>query len=426
MNTRAVLASVLAVLVLAVASQAAADGPVTPKPDQASKVRIDKSNRLVVGGRAMFPLGLYLGPSEAEHLARIAEAGFNTVLCYSFGRRTTEEAKAFLDRAHKQGLWVIYSLKDHYGRRKPIPKQFASGAEMAAATLVRPLKRHPALLCWYINDETWPGPKQHEQLLAMYRMVRKEDPQHPAFSVINRVGVADFYADTTDIVAPDPYPIDARVGPGRPGPDASLTMVRQYIELTRRGFGAKAPVWLVAQAFDQGIYDGIEAAREPSFAEMRCMSYIGLVNGIGGLLYYSYADCFRRPGRQNEDDPLLFARRWTSLRAIGKELGRLGPILAAGEPVAGDLQPDQHKPTAWSWLAQARMLRHKGRLYVMVANPSRRPVKLRLTLASGRWKVHGYLQGGAVEATCKGRAVHMTVAAIGADTVILSEKADEQ
>ena len=407
---------VLGILVVARTFSEGLAQPVEPAGGRSAKVEVGDDGALRVDGRPFYPLGLYLGPNEAEDLARIRAAGFNVVLCYSFGRRPTTEARAFLDRALAQKLWVIYSLKDFYTHHKGFPKDdYVDGPTMAIETIVTPLRDHPALLCWYINDEEWPSTKRRNTVLRMYEAVRQADPAHPVFSVVNRVGgdALGFFKGTTDIIGTDPYPLrpESVVQP--------LSKVTQYVRLARKGYGPETPVWLVPQAFDNGIYGGIASSREPTFAEIRCMTYLGLVEDVKGVLFYSYADCFRRAGRQNEDDPLLFERRWVVMQAIAREMTDLIPALVEGQTLVCDIMADHQKPGGWSAQARARALSVDGTVYLLVANPTARPVQIRVTLPTGRWETRRYLQGGAIKATCDANVIHIIAAAWGADTAVL-------
>ncbi|MFN3421858.1 MAG: hypothetical protein ACK40X_09070, partial [Armatimonadota bacterium] len=115
--------------------------------EQMPKVHVDEKLRLIVDGKPFFPLGLYLGPTGDEHLARIAEAGFNTILSYGYG--VGEDPEGYMNRAAKHGLRVIYSIKDFYEGTQYFPKHLGkSGLELAREYVVK-LRNHPALLAWY-------------------------------------------------------------------------------------------------------------------------------------------------------------------------------------------------------------------------------------------------------------------------------------
>ena len=394
----------------AMSGPAGAAAAVTPTAGKPSVVSIDERNRLVVNREPFFPIGFFLGPNDDENLARIAATGYNTVLCYAYGREGKQPV-AFLDRALRHGLWVIYSLKDHYKHHRGFPKdRYRNGPEMARKVHVPLLREHPALLAWYINDEEWPSSTRKGQLLAMRNMLAEMDPNHPTLSVINKPHRAAFYVETTDILAPDPYPV----------PDRPLTMVSTWMRLCNEAVRGQKPVWAVPQIFARGIYSARVphspvnvTGREPTFAEKRCMTYQTLVHRAQGLIYYSYADLFRRRGRQNEDE-LMFQRKWADMRCIGHELTQLVPALLHG----GDWDFD-HSPLEPFF--EFRGIEYEDRLYVLIANPN--PVHqashFKVELSKGQWRLKGTL-GGDVMATCKdGRNLEIMIGPYGADTVIV-------
>src|SRR5690606_6438308 len=55
-------------------------------------VYIDKEGYTIKNGEKIFPLGVYIGEPDEENLLRVKNAGFNTVLSYSFGYTSRAEA----------------------------------------------------------------------------------------------------------------------------------------------------------------------------------------------------------------------------------------------------------------------------------------------------------------------------------------------
>lgn len=115
---------------------------------------IDSKGFTLRDGQRLFPLGIYANVATDEHLARIASAGFNTVLNYDYGEN--KDPYAFFRNARKRGLLVIYSVKDQYRGSRFAPA--VRGGDYAAMTAwyVQRLRSQPNLLAWYINDELGP------------------------------------------------------------------------------------------------------------------------------------------------------------------------------------------------------------------------------------------------------------------------------
>lgn len=304
------------------------------------KVTIDERRRLIVGGKPFFPLGLYLGPTEDEHLERIARDGFNTILCYGYG--VAKEPKAYLDRAHRHGLKVVYSVKDFYDGTRWFPKSQGKPGIKLTRHYVSQFRDHPALLAWYTNDEL--GPKHMPALQAAYDLACELDPNHPTFQVLCRPREFHLYYGVTDILGCDPYPI----------PRHPVTMVGDWMETAHAGMSRARPVWCVPQIFQWANYSKAEKDREPTFAEKRAMVFLALIHRADGLICYSYYDLFKGV------DQAGFERRWKEVSRIAREAKALIPVLLEGREVAvGHADPIRY-----------RILEHDGALHVLAVNTS--------------------------------------------------------
>jgi len=310
------------------------------------KVTLDERGRLLVGGQPFFPLGLYLGPTEDEHLERIAAGGFNTILCYAYG--PGKEPRAYLDRAKKHGLKVIFSVKDFYEGSRWYPKRAGVGDLDLIRNTVTDLRDHPALLAWYTNDEL--GPKWMPKLRAAYDLVCKLDPDHPAFQVLCVPGQNHLYYGVTDILGCDPYPV----------PRHGVTMVGDWVETARAGMSEAKPVWCVPQVFRWANYSGDIKDREPTLAEKRAMVFLALIHRAQGLVAYSYYDLLKGLDKGATAPAELFERRWKEVSGIAAEVRKLVPVLLEGKEVAADRTS----------LVRFRVLRFQKADHVLVVNTS--------------------------------------------------------
>jgi len=313
--------------------------------EQRERVWIDDKGRTMVEGKPFFPFGLYLGPTEDEHLARIAAAGFNTILCYGYGQGA--DPKAYMDRAQKHGLRVIYSVKDFYEGTKWTPPQGKTGLDVAReyVTMVRD---HPALLAWYINDEL--EAKWIPRLKEMYELVMELDPKHPAFQVLCKPEEFGAYYRVTDVLGVDPYPV----------PRHPLDMVGDWVDAGVKAVQERKPVWVVPQLHKWAIYSGEDKDREPTYEEKRCMAYLGIIHGARGMIFYSYFDLSREKNR-SQAPPEVFEKRWEEVTRIAGEIKSLIPIVLNGTSIASVVsKPGVH----------ANMIRVGGDVYIIAANAS--------------------------------------------------------
>ncbi len=333
---------------------ARAETPLRVKRPLVRKVAIEERGRLVVEGKPFFPLGLYLGPTEDEHLARIAKAGFNTILCYGYG--AGKDPRAYLDRAQHHGLKVIYSVKDFYDGTRWFPRGAGKSGIELTRHYVSTLRDHPALLAWYTNDEL--GPEWLPKLRAAYDLICQLDPHHPTFQVLCVPGQNHRYYEVTDILGVDPYPV----------PRHPVTMVGDWLGTARHAMWGAKPLWCVPQIFCWANYTRNPKDREPTFAEKRAMVFLALVHRAQGLVCYSYYDLLKGGKEQ-------FERRWREISAIAGEVRALMPVLLEGEEVAADLEGP----------VRYRAIRHAGRIHLIVVNTDTRPRQATIELPHKTW-----------------------------------------
>jgi len=294
------------------------------------KVTIDERGRLIADGRPFFPLGLYLGATEDEHLERIAKGGFNTILCYGYG--TGKDPRAYLDRAHRHGLEVIYSVM--------------GGDINVVRKYVTDLRDHPAILAWYTNDEL--GPTWVPQLKAGYDLACQLDPNHPTFQVLCNPSQFHLYYDVTDVLGCDPYPV----------PRHPITMVGEWMDTARAGMCEAKPTWCVAQIFQWAVYSHKPKEREPTYGEKRAMVFLALIHRAQGLICYSYFDLFRDGAKGQRASKEVFERRWKEVSAIAGEVRQLMPALLEGKEVGADRKG----------IVRHRILEYNNAAYVIGVN----------------------------------------------------------
>jgi hypothetical protein len=253
------------------------------EPEAAVYTRSDGT--LVVNGGAFFPIGIYhvsyVG-TDAERLAAlqaIAAAGFNMI-----HPALDSGDGSFLDEAAALGVYVQVEFNEHW------------------PTVVNTHKDHPAILGWNIGDdvedEFTPG-----ELQAMQDAVKALDPDH-----ITSIGTYDPdrfgpYITIPDVAGVYSYPV----------PHEGLETVDWAIS-EAAGYGQV--VWGVPQAF---AWPG---ETPPTGDELRNMTYQMLINGVKGLLYYTYLDSSWDMGSQ--------PGFWADLRALIPEIEAMSAVYTDG------------------------------------------------------------------------------------------------
>lgn len=274
------------------------------------RVWIDEHHRLIVEGKPFFPLGMYWRNVNEPELKIYSGGPFNCLMPY--GSPTPEQ----MDLCARYGLKVIYSVKDFWAGTKAEFVSIKTQADEVVEIKRRVdwFRRHPAMLAWYINDET--PISMMDRLVARQQLLEELDPDHPTWAVLCRINEVSDYMQTFDVIGTDPYPI----------PDKHAGTALAWARATRdKSYGTRA-MWQVPQAFNWAAYRKEPAARAPTFAEMRAMAWQSIAGGANGLVFYSFFDL----RRMNDVDP--FETRWQEASAMGREIARYIPVILSVEP----------------------------------------------------------------------------------------------
>lgn len=329
-------------------------------------VFIDELNRTIVDGKPFFPLGWYFGPGPGDrdypkHLDRLAASPFNTIMNYGINSGGMERVRAYLDAMASRKLKIIYSIKDIYAGSTHYHEPILGlrGDEAIVRGIVGAFKDHPAVLGWYLNDEL--PLIMREQLDARQRLVRALDPNHPTWAVLYQVDEFFGYLNSADVLGADPYPI----------PSKPVSLAAEWTKKCAAVSGGRLPLWMVPQAFDWSNYQDHEGkGRAPTLDEELVMSYLCLMHGAKGLIYYSYSDLLRdREGQE---------KRWEIMLTVGGEMKRLFPALLAGAAV-----PKVNVQSAGAELESMVRQDEAGNVYVLLANPGAKAAAVKVAVPRG-------------------------------------------
>lgn len=325
------------------------------KPPLTRKVWIDAAGRTIVDGKPYFPMGTFWTDfTSTADVELYAKSLFNCIMPY-WGHRNPD-IRAMLDLCAEKGVRVIPNLKDFWDYGDP------ATSPARTADFVNRLKDHPAVLAWYVVDES-PLSKL-PQLRQRRELVARLDPEHPTWGCFYQYDQILDYLPSCDVIGTDPYPI------GQSPIDLVSTSTRAAAEGTR---GCRA-LWQVPQMFDWAAYRKDDPkARPPTFAEMRNMGWQCLANGANGLIWYSFFDVKAEPRG------VSFASRWADCCRVAEEIRRHEAILLA--PKSRLLKPGALGP-----LVSARLYLLDGfdALLVVNASPDARQVEMPLKGADGR------------------------------------------
>jgi hypothetical protein len=277
-----------------------------PRP----RVGFDASGYLTVEGKPFFPIGIYqiaTPNGDDSQVKEAAEAGFNTAVWYDTG---LEAIKEKMDICHRHGIKsFIYPTAPFVSKKGNETRE----------TIIEDIKArmdHPGLLGWYVADEPEGiGKATVDMVRGVYDLIKSIDSDHPCSMVIMSPDAAKMYGRGADVVWVDPYPL-----PGKP-----VTFVSEALEGVVNAVESvekNKPAWVVPQAFDWAIWwsgalkDGIH---RPTPAEDRCMTYLAVVHGAKGVLYWAHS-----PSRYKISD---YPEHWSMIKRLAGEMKKMSPIL---------------------------------------------------------------------------------------------------
>ena len=319
------------------------------------KAWIDSRRRLIVDGKPFFPFGYYVYNVDKAILDDYTKGPFNCIMPYPYLSREK------FDMIGGRGLKIIASLKDFMpeARHSPIKKIETQGdADRGFLHRMNLVKDHPAVIAWYLNDES--SVSHLPRLQRQYRMLRNADPDHPAWSVLFQYDQIRMYIDTCDVIGTDPYPIASK----------PIGNAAQYARDTSNGFFGRT-IWQVPQAFAWKwcISNGNDTDhRFPTKEECRSMFWQAIANGANGIVPYCFGT-MRVSMKKAE-----FSAAWREQCEIGEEIVKFVPILLSDPAPNATGYPAGVSGRAWL---------HEGATCLLVVNETReaKSVSLKMTEA---------------------------------------------
>lgn len=358
----------------------------------------DENQVLRVNGRKVFPIGAsFSGKGGRELWQRFLSSGINFMQSYS------QLSRDQLDDCASNGVHVIYGggvCSIYAGDRNAMMKGVRTLEEQRAYITNRVMRviGHPAVIGWYLNDET--RPILTEKMKDQQRFFEKLDPSRFTYSVWDHPEYMRGYLDCCDVFAMDPYPI------GR----WPIGQVLDWSERMRRGAIAARPYWICAQDFDWSWFrmgKSMPSPHMPSFAELSSMVWQAIVAGAKGVELYGPGHFFD-PERLNSAE-----RNFADMVALVADVRRASPALLSSEtPVAVDGVPAQLRTRTWRLGADS---------YLLVVNPEEKPARASLRL-SERFDL-GFVEAGDGLSLKDGNVVDVSFGPIGYGLLHLAEKA---
>jgi hypothetical protein len=294
------------------------------------RVWYDERNVTYLGGKPRFVLGLYTtsgySTTRATYaqghdgwgIARMAEAPIDMLINYHLGRAPIPALMTYMDELHDRGIHYLQTV-NFYHRDDPQYREIGySAAREGEAALnrwvARTLAAHRGLAGFYTADER--PAEIVPKVFAQQRVLAAAVPGTVTYAVLGD-GLerqAPLWRDAADVLGLDPYPIV------KPSGQNDLAMVGEWTRIGQDAVKGSRPLWMVIQYFPL-----TGAGGWPSYADLKTMSWMAIIEGARGLLYWSYGE----KGLAWVKDPKVREEKWAELVKLTKEIRALEPVLLA-------------------------------------------------------------------------------------------------
>lgn len=369
-------------------------------PLNVPKTTLRDDGMTLVDGKPFFPIGIY-GLSKQERnghnwdnmFRELGEIGLNFGVSYA-GRHSSEMMKS----AERNGFKLFVHAKTP-------DFQFWKDA------------RHPAVLAWYIGDDT----STHitpEQLLAYHTSIKLADPNRITtqadheWSYARTVGRNTLYVNASDNFQPELYPI--RYDSAKEMSNCVAEIVRDmrgcFNDIRRFGDGKPKSVWPIIQYFR-----GWGWKRFPTDRELLAMSFASLTEGAHGIIWYTYSNRYDKGRKCWNQGPTASPENWASFARVTTWISSLAPVLlerTGKQPAPPEIIEGPASDPFGQHPISFLLKEHASVRYLLTVNTTLQTVRARFRMSGTSAKVQKEsrtvpLNDGVLEDEWKPFAVHV-------------------
>jgi hypothetical protein len=319
-----------------------------------------KEKNIQYKGKPFFPIGFYYYPdnmtdTDNTELDLLVKSGFNTI---HIDIKDSSNAMPFLDQCQAKGLKVIAQFGHDFGKYS-----------MGDVGFLEMYKNHPALLGWSIADDANNGKYVLDTIINRQKIVKASKPNLPTFLSVyknHEKGIskkAEELLPTGDVLSYEIYTIDNwGQAMGAFTKNEELLQVDRELSIFQKANLGHFNKILVAipQTFSWGFYSTNKEAKLPTPAELRSITYTGILNGAKGVLNYTFGQK-AIPEKNIPNFKLPMADDlWQESISIAKELNKLKSVYLYGKRKKIDLPVNP-------WLRMTQW-KYKGKIYLIISN----------------------------------------------------------
>ena len=323
----------------------------------------------LVDGKPFFPIGLYglralplNGESIEKAVDDVAKGGFNLVHSYAAG--TT---KKFLDLAHSHGLMTW------------------TGSRIPGTNFVETLRRHPAVLAWYVGDDT----AMHftpQQIYDRVDGVKAIDPmritcQADAMNSGDSVSSYRPFVKVTDVFMPEIYPVH-NVEPAPSDRCVAVTirdMERFKRDVAEAEDDRPHAIWPIIQYFKGWT----SWKRFPTRDELFAMTFAAVAHGAHGVTWYTYGGVVDPAKKRDNHGASATPETWCNMTNLVAHLRALSPVLVTRtppQPAPAKILSGPEKDVLGNGSISMLMKRYRGETYLIAVNGTLADVKAEFDL----------------------------------------------
>lgn len=311
-----------------------------------SKVSLKQDGTIAVNDKSFFPLGIYhnsqnspdwftTGKRRFNDLQEIAKAGFNTIHPEIGGNYKSDEL--FLKESLRLGVYVLPNFS--YNNR---------------VAIISKHKNNPAILGWDIADDVdHPNNKfTPAKIMKWHRETKQIDNNRLTYTSGSYLTKIEPFIHTSDIVGFQSYPIDYDPADKKPKP-LRHGYYNYYSLLTAKldNNGNPSEPILDKRTIIANLQVFPWKNKPPNAHEVRNMTYSALINGVKGILYFTYFD--------GKWDLPIHKDLWNGIKSLVPEINALTPVLLNGVLTKIDTKVDDLYAGQWTY---------KNSIYVVVLN----------------------------------------------------------
>jgi len=267
---------------------------------------IDSEGYVLLNNERFFPIGMYCegfwNLEHLEHADTLKSAGFNTMYteCYVM---TDEESASFFNHCEQIGMYNLIGLQPD-GQNPEYQNLF---------------KNYNSIIGWGVGDDadiqfTVP------ELTSNHNISQLNDNKHITYSAVttNIFGSNNMltdYTSITNVAAIEYYPIVYGT--------EDLTGAYSVSEgLDTNCINSENSAWTILQTYR---WDGLVTNVYPTNEQITAMTYLSLIAGTKGILYYTFKD-YDNNSSINITQPLF----WKRLKQLTSEISVLQDVLLYG------------------------------------------------------------------------------------------------